>query len=231
MSKIITFTFCFLFCFHVACSQKTIELRNPSFEDTPHAGNNVKSISGWRDCGAFYFDNESPPDIHLGMNEKFTNNNTFFNVNEKATHGYTFLGMVVRENETHEAVGQKLSSSLEAGKCYSFSIDLSRSKDYISPYNPGVDNINSKNFTTPVVFVIYGGRSICNIKELLAESIPVENTSWKRYEFEFRPSENYSHIILGVYFDTSNEESAYNGNLLLDNASSIMEINCTSDEK
>ncbi|MGK0365810.1 MAG: hypothetical protein ACI85O_002878 [Saprospiraceae bacterium] len=92
--------------------------------------------------------------------------------------------MITRENETWEAVGQRLSKPLEADKVYSFSIHLARSATYLnSPNNskPAKDNsgkVKKTNFATPIKLRIWGGNSYCKKEELLAESTLVINTRW-----------------------------------------------------
>ena len=85
------FLFCSLFTFDVN-AQDTIRLDNFSFEDFPRHSHVPK---GWYDCG---FPDESPPDIHpqMGGGE--------FKVNMAPVDGKTYIGMVVRENGTWEAI-------------------------------------------------------------------------------------------------------------------------------
>ncbi len=229
MYKIIPFTLFFLICFHISFSQKTIELKNPSFEDMPHAGSRNTLISEWKNCGELYFQDESPPDIHLSYDLHESTTDHFFGVKKYASDGNTFLGMVVREDDTFEAVSQKLRKKLEAGKCYSFSIDLSRSLDYTSPYSPIMEVSNTKKFITPTVLSIFGSSKSCDHEELLAQSIPIANRKWETYNFVFRPTNSYKHIMLEAFYDES-LGVAYNGNLLLDNASEIMKIECPDEE-
>ncbi|HRI59483.1 MAG TPA: hypothetical protein PK228_07160, partial [Saprospiraceae bacterium] len=84
-----------LFCLK-GWGQKTNMLSNPSFEDTPKTG---EVPVGWYDCGAAM---ETPPDVQPGS----------FGVVSSPYDGNTYLGMVVRDNETWEAVGQQLQQLL-----------------------------------------------------------------------------------------------------------------------
>ncbi len=230
MGRIFTLLLSFLLSFGVAEGQKTIELVNPSFEGIPHAGTSDGSgIQGWSDCGRIYFTKETPPDIHLGMDPKNTFIDPFFGVRKTSSEGFTFLGFVVRDNETYEAVSQRLRNQIQGGKCYSFSIDLSRSLDYLSPYNPRGDNSDSKKYITPTVLRIYGGSTPCGKRELLAESTPVKNTDWATYEFEFKLKQSHRYITLMAFYKTP-ILIPYNGNLLLDNASAIQLIPCPDEE-
>lgn len=206
-------------------AQEEILLDNPSFEDYPHAGTSGTKIRGWQDCGAIYFESETPPDIHMGQAADARGNDVYFGVKQPASHGFSFLGFVVRDNETYESVSQRLSQPLKGGTCYSFSIDLSRSMTYISPYPP---RQNSKKYTRPVVLRIYGGTSYCGKRELLAESVPIENEGWLTYEFKFEPSMDHRYISLSGYYKVP-VTLPYNGNILLDNASPIREIPCPEE--
>lgn len=207
------------------CSQdQVIHLTNPSFEGIPAAGNKYFFLQGWRDCAPYYFQGETPPDIHqFGYK--------LFDVNVVAQDGNTFVGMVTRENrETWEMISQKLESMMFADKCYEFSIHLAKADLYISGVDPS-DTINPiiKNFNKAVKLRIWGSSSPCKKTQLLAESELVNHSDWKKYTFRFKPKRNYTYILFEVFYKTP-VLVPYNGNLLLDNASDIVEIPCPSDE-
>ncbi|MCB0692428.1 MAG: OmpA family protein [Saprospiraceae bacterium] len=199
-------------------AQDTIRINNPSFEDAPHKGTDVTNIRGWFDCGRIFYPNESPPDIHPGG---------FWGNNLPAYDGNTYLGMVVRDNESWESVSQRMSGILEVGKCYSFSIALAASKTYKSPTHK--NQLDSMNFDTAIVLRIWGGESTCDSKILLAESDPVTNTNWKIYNFTFQPTADVKYITLEAFYKTPTL-FPYNGNLLLDDASEIIQVPCPGDE-
>lgn len=196
------------------CAQSSIPLRNPSFEDIPK-----QSIppAGWKDCG---FLGESPPDVHPA-----TDTASYWNVTKKAQHGNTYMGMVVRDNDTYERVAQFLPMSLQAGECYEMSIYLSRSDYYISQSR--VKN-QLANYNTPVVLRVYGGQSICDTRELLYETSPVKNIDWQKYMIEFKPRTECNVIILEAFYETP-IWFPYNGNLLVDNASDIIHKPCPEE--
>ena len=73
---------------------ETIELVNPSFEGIPSAGAN---FAGWSDCAKYVFPNESPPDI-----QPFPG--LAWSVTYEPTHGQTYLGLVVRDDDTWEFI-------------------------------------------------------------------------------------------------------------------------------
>jgi outer membrane protein OmpA-like peptidoglycan-associated protein len=184
-----------------------ILLNNPSFEDKPR---HSKVPIGWTDCG---FPGESEPDIQPSG---------FFSVNKPAQDGNTYMGMVVRDNDTWESVGQKLSRKLEKGKCYEFSIFLCRSELYVSQSR--LSEAQS-NYTTPAKLRIYGGFNYCDKQFLLAESPLVVTTRWIEYKFRFEPIDNYTYLVFEAFYKTPTL-FPYNGNILLDNASAIEPIPC-----
>ena len=192
-------------------------LTNPSFEDTPAAG---APPTGWYDCGARKFPNESPPDVQPSGD---------WDVTKPAQHGRSYLGMVVRENDTYESVSQPLKGTLKKGKKYSFSIYLCSSNIYKSATSR---NRNTRvNYITPAVLRIFGGKSYCDPAAiLLAESPTIKNNDWEVYNFEFKPSRDVTHITLQAYFETP-VLFPYNGNVLLDNASPIKEIIPSKEKK
>lgn len=189
-------------------SQDTpITLTNPSFEDIPRHSHTPR---GWYDCG---FPGESAPD---------TQPDPTFQVAKSAQHGDTYLGMVVRDNDTWEAISQKLSRSLEKDKCYEFSIFLARSESYVS-----VSRITEEqaNYVTPAKIRIFGGFDYCDKQYLLGETKLVINTRWIEYNFKFEPVANYTHIVIEAFYNTPTL-FPYNGNILMDNASEIKPTPC-----
>ena len=185
----------------------TINLINPSFEDLPKAG---EEPAGWWNCGK---SEETPPDVQPGQ----------FAVTKPPSHGNTYLGLVVRDNETWEGVGQRLSKPLEKDQCYEFTMDICRSELYLSTSK--LTN-QEANYATPAKLRVYGGNGYCNKAELLYETAVVTNTRWLSHTFRLHPkSGNYSYILIEAYYKTP-VLFPYNGNILLDNASAIKQIVC-----
>jgi len=191
-------------------SQEAIYLTNPSFEDAPIHSNPPE---GWADCG---FIGESPPDVQPSGD---------FGVYREAEFGKTYLGMVVRDNDTWERVSQRLSRPLEQGKCYEFSLALAKSRYYISASQT---TEMETNYTTPVRILIYGGSGECDRAQLLDDTDPVAHHEWRQYKFKLEPNKNYSWIVIEAYYETP-VLFPYNGNILVDNASPITLIPCDKD--
>ena len=199
--------------------RKEIFLKNPSFEDNPHAGTHRNHrIVGWQDCGASLFPRETPPDIHPV---------DFWEVTMGPSHGDSYLGMVVRNNESWESVSQRLTSDIEADKCYVFRVDLARSSRYVSGTRT---NQSDQNFIEPAVLRVWGSSGYCGStnRELLAETPPIKNHQWDSYQLKFSPRKNYRFIVLEAFYVTPTP-FAYNGHILLDNAQSILEVGCDED--
>ena len=187
-----------------------ITLVNPSFEDMPR---HSKPPRGWFDCGV---PGETPPDVQPSGT---------FSVTKPAVNGDTYLGMVVRDNDTWEMVSQRMSAPMKKGQCYAFSIYLCRSELYVSVSRKSDE---TANYTTPAKLRIYGGFDHCDKQYLLGETNLVINTRWLEYQFKFEPLDNYTHISFEAFYKTPTL-FPYNGNILLDNASDITPISCNEE--
>ena len=189
-----------------------VGLTNPSFEDTPQ---HSKPPIGWFYCGAA---GESPPDVHpSGM----------FNVSHDPFDGETYVGMVTRDNETWEGLGQRLDKSLRANTCYTFNLHATRSGTY-SSYSKLTRRPAS--YTEPIVLRIWGGNYNCEEKELLAISDKIVDTSWQAYTFILRPKLEHTHFFIEAFYNSDGNDFPYNGNVLIDNASPIIPANCETGE-
>jgi hypothetical protein len=187
-----------------------IKLKNPSFEDEPRA---AQTPADWTDCG---FQGESPPDVQP---------NPTFNVIQKAFHGKTYLGFVVRDVGTYEGLGQKLHTPLSKDTCYSFSAYLSRSTTYES-----LSQLTRKRtyYNTSCVLRIWAGNKPCENGELIATSTPISNSNWQIYKFTLAPKQSWKFFKLEAYYAG---DKANNGNLLIDNLSDITPCPCAKSEK
>lgn len=186
-----------------------IQLTNPSFEDVARHSHVPR---GWYDCG---FPGESPPDTQPDPAATFQ-------VSKAAYDGNTYLGLVVRDNDTWESVSQKLTKPMEKNKCYEFSLQMARSESYVSSSRITEEQAN---YITPAKVRIYGGFDYCDKQYLLGESKLVINTRWVEYNFKFEPIGNYTHIIIEAFYNTPTL-FPYNGNILLDKASDLVLIPC-----
>lgn len=212
----------FLFFCGICLSQnEEIFLNNPSFEDMPHQGGGPFDIGirGWYDCGAIQFPDETPPDIHPI---------DFWLVTHPPQDGNTYLGMVIRDNDSWESVSQRLSRPLKAGMCYEISAYMARSLRYLSGSKELMQKENKAvlvNYTEPAVLRIWGGTGVCGRQELLVESNPIRTRNWQQYAFKLEPNRDYNYITFEGFYEVP-VLFPYNGHILLDNVSSIVEIPC-----
>ncbi|MGB0861956.1 MAG: OmpA family protein [Saprospiraceae bacterium] len=192
-------------------SGQTIKLNNGSFEAA--VPTHSTTPYGWHNCGD---PAESPPDIQPGH----------FEVTKKPVQGNTYIGLVTRDNDTNEGISQRLSKPLVAGECYNFSISLAKAERYVSLSKRTMEN---ENFKEPIILRIYGGNTHCSKIELLHETKPITNVKWKKFDFKLNPTKgNHNYIFLEAYYKKG-AFFPYNGNLLLDNASNI--VNCDKPEE
>ncbi|MCI5083381.1 MAG: hypothetical protein MRY78_16910 [Saprospiraceae bacterium] len=188
-----------------AKAQEVIQLKNPSFEGIAR---HSQTPNGWLDCGP---KGESPPDICPC---------TAFQVFHDSHEGETYLGMVVRDNNTWETIAQKLEKPLQKGKTYRMNLMLARASEYISW---GRTSQKQANYNTPATFRVYGGNKACELKELLFKTDPIDHEDWKSYELLLQPSNTYKYIVFEVYY-TDGAFEQYNGNIIIDACSAIEEI-------
>jgi outer membrane protein OmpA-like peptidoglycan-associated protein len=194
-----------------APKETPIAFVNPSFEDIPGSG---KTPTGWYNCG---WQEESPPDVQPGQ----------FAVTKPPSHGNSYLGLVVRDNETWEGVAQRLSRSLEKDHCYEFTMDICRAELYLSTSQL---TKQEANYITPAKLRVYGGTGYCSKAELLYETTLITNTRWLGHTFKLSPKNgNYQYIFFEAYYKTP-VLFPYNGNILLDNASAIKTVVCGPDK-
>lgn len=193
----------------LASAQKDapILLVNPSFEDLPRTG---QQPNGWTNCGPL---SETPPDVQPGQ----------FGVTLAPSNGQSYLGLVVRDNETWEMVGQRLSRPLEINQCYEFSIDLCRSLEYLSATRTSAEK---SSYATPARIIVWGGNSPCEKGEPLFETSIISNSRWLTTNCRLSPKlGSWSCIMLEAYYKTP-LLFPYNGNVLVDNATAIRPISC-----
>lgn len=206
----------FLFISFVSNAQDEIFLRNPSFEEGKARIGRTPAL--WFNCG---FEGESEPDV-------FPIPDNVFKVTAKAVHGEQYLGLVVRENETWEAIGQRLSTPLQGGKFYTFSLKLARSPMYISKARKKNKQVSNEdvNYASPCKLRIWGENQYCVKSELLAESPLIINSRWLEFTFEFAPKEDLLYLTFETFYKTP-VLFPTNGNLLVDDLSSILETDTT----
>ena len=189
-----------------------IHLDNPSFEDMPIAG---RAPTGWLDYGPV---SETPPDVQPYGG---------FRVTKAAFHGNTYIGLVTRDHNTWESVGQKLSKPMKKDQCYDFSFVATRSEIYESATKH--NQMKTVNFNKAVTVRIFGGVTAGERSELLAVSELIESSEWQTYKLQFKPSNDYNYIIIEAYYKTPTL-FPYNGNVMIDNLSPLTPCNLQLEE-
>jgi hypothetical protein len=184
-------------------AQEVIQFRNPSLEGTPRPSTLPK---GWENCG---FEEESPTDIQPSGD---------FGVYTEAKHGKTYVGMVVRDNDSWECIGQVLSRRLEKGTCYRLGFEAAQSSNFISQSRV---TQTTASYTTPCIIRIWGGFKNDTGYQIMAASAAVATTDWAKYTLEFTPSDNFDYIYFESYYD-SEIGGPYNGHVLIDHLSPIV---------
>jgi len=217
-----------LTCLVLGASAQDVVIFNNGLEDTPKLGTSLgnvtnRSVDGWLDCGVSKFPGESPPDIHP---------NDYWKVNLKPAQGKSYVGLVVRQNETYESISQGLDVSLKAGQCYKFSIYLTRSDNYWSLTKDlsGKASDKEENYITPAVFRLWGGKVYCDQGQLLVESKPIGNSNWIKYDFIIKPATEIKFITYEAFYKTPTY-FPYNGHILIDEASNFIQIDCETKEE
>jgi hypothetical protein len=207
--------FCSLILMAEACKKEDspiatnpTALPNASFEGVPGIGGEVFGLDGWSDCG---FPGHTVPDIHP------SENGGIFQVTTLPFDGDTYLGLVVRDDETYEAISSKLEPPLVGKQDYSFSVAVCRSSVY------GVMGSNNISYTKPIRLRIWGGNDTCADEELLAQSPTITDTVWQVLRFEIKPKKDYQFIKLEAFYQEGSP-FPYNGNILLDKLSAFMPL-------
>ncbi len=186
-----------------------IYFKNPSFEREDYYALSSGAGPSWRDCGFF---KEEPVALQPGQHE----------VRLRPHHLRHYFSMVVRDNNTWDAIGQELTRPLQPGQCYRFTLYLAKSDNYQTLSRT---NGQKTNYRNPLRLIVWGGKSFCEAREVLAKTDAVKNEDWQIYEFVFQPQSEVTHIVLHAYY-LNPVALSYNGNILLDDASPIEEVNC-----
>lgn len=178
----------FLWSFFAWSQGQNIYITNGSFEGEP---NDATIPVGWFACAP-----NTTSDILPGP----------WGVYQEATEGETFLGLITRSDGSFESIGQRLSSPLKQGECYSFSLDLAYSNTYAG-------------YNQPIKLRIWAGKKKCDKRQLMAETNLVEDIDWETYNFQFTARQNYYYIVIEAFYKEG--RFSHQGNVLIDNFSTI----------
>jgi hypothetical protein len=118
------------------------------------------------------------------------------------SEGNSYLGLTAREDKTFEAISTKLLKPLRKNQCYSFKVDLCRSSAYAG-------------FNGAGTMRIWGAKSSCERRQLLAVSPVISNYDWKTISFSFFAKDTYDYIIIECYYKMPSLFH-YRANILID---------------
>lgn len=130
----------------------------------------------------------------------------YWGVYTEPADGDTYVGLITRENGTWESIGQRLTEKLQKGECYYISMALARASTYMG-------------YSGPIRLRVWGGRKMCDRRQLLVETHLVENEDWERHAFEFTPEDNLRYLIIEAFHKDG--PFSYAGNILIDDVSAI----------
>lgn len=130
----------------------------------------------------------------------------YWGVYLEADEGDTYVGLISRENGTWEDIGQRLPVRLTEDRCYTISFSLAHSDSY-SDYNGSLR------------LRVWGGKSKCEMDQLLFETPVVDKEEWTNYEYNFKVKDYIQYMVFEAYY--KDPPFAFKGNILLDNISVI----------
>lgn len=188
-------------------SDSIIYLNNSSFENGKHGHSTLPE--DWFHC----IDGNTPPDLH----DSWSN---YFGISKSAMNGKQFVGMVVREDNTFENISQRLPLAFQKGTTYEMEFSLAQAKELLSMSRTSIGEVN---FNTPVILQIWGGFNYCESNQLLYESIAITHQIWKDYTAKFTADDNYEVITFEAFYSDA-YNPPYNGHLLLDHLSPIIQV-------
>ncbi len=185
------------FCF--ACAQlfaqcgnpQPLIVQNPSFEGTPQPH---ITPAPWTNCQP-----GQTPDTQPGS----------WGISLPPTNGSTYLGLVNQVSANwQEGASQQLSTPMQSGLQYTFTIDLANSSSTSGGIIPGCAECQ-----------IWGGNGTCGFGELLWASGDITPyDTWVNYTVTFTPTQNWPFITIYVHSLGCSDEPY----ILVDNMSPIL---------
>lgn len=185
--------------------QTYVEIQNPSFEcdKKDRLRFNRVTLENWVDCSHTKFPGESGFYVQPG----------FFDVDKKAKHGETYIGLVTRGNGTYQSICQKLDEGLKKDSSYNINLYLAKSDKYESKL---INGLNDKiySYTKPIILRVWGGNSHCDLDELLFQTDPIIHSDWKEYTLVIKSKKENTYITFEAFYPNKDEQ--IRGNILLD---------------
>jgi hypothetical protein len=139
-------------------------------------------------------------------------------IRQYPTEGNSFISLLASEFGDKQSISSELSGILRKGIGHTFSLDAAYSPFFRQKEK---DSKIETNYSKPLRLLIWGGTRENPKAELLAESDKIEQTKWKRLHFVLKPAQNqYTMLTLEAEY-VPEIGKRYNGNILLDNCSSL----------
>ena len=173
---------------------------NPSFEDTvqcPYQSGDIDKATGWTSfCGS--------PDFFYTCNQfDWGVPNNIFGYQQPAS-GKGYAGFATYSSDminSREFVASNLFSSLIIGNKYFISFKVVLSLNSLSQTNYASNKIGA-------MFTV--GTNFCNITNtppVYTDSIITDSLNWTRITGSFIADSNYTHILIGNFFDDVNTDT------------------------
>lgn len=181
------FLICFLSCFGGAVYGQSM-VPNPSFEDEPI---DATTPVGWYPCAP-----ATTPDILPG----------YWGVYNEPSDGDSFVGLITRQDGSHESIAAAFDKPLYKGSCYKTSIDLAHSKTYAG-------------FNKALSIRVWLGTEKCQKKQMIYKSPLITHPEWQTYEIKFTAEMEAKYILIEAFFREGH--FTHKANILLDNLTTI----------
>ena len=173
----------FIYCFFILALSLGAQslIKNPSFEGRPQ---DATMPDGWFACSK-----GTSPDILPGS----------WGVYLPPADGQSYLGLITRDDDSSESIGQRLTTPLKSGQCYTFALDLAHSVSYAGYHDV-------------IRIEVYASKKKCREGQVVYRSPPIQHTSWQNYSAKFVATSSWKYIMVRA----SSDHRITNGNILID---------------
>lgn len=138
--------------------------------------------------------------------------------------GENYLVLTVSDENIWQTFSQSTSSIFEKGKCYSFTAALASTKS-LRQWNSITNSYALQKDPEPILLRVYLGKRRCDMGQLIGFTHLLSNQQWQDFQFNFEPDDFYSTVTFEVYYQAATI-NYYNGNILIDHLSPIVQIDC-----
>lgn len=199
MKNLITFQICFI---AISSTSQQNLVQNASFEiysACPDDWNQINRASNWESY-------KGSPDYYnfCGTQDTFSTPQNYIG-NQQASSGDSYAGLILYSIDdigADEMIGTELITPLTIGNKYyvSFKVVLKYNNPFWICCGNNKIGIKFSNQS----FNISSPPPIDNYAHVYTDSVIVDTTNWTQVFGSFVADDNYSHLIFGNFFDTSN---------------------------